>query len=195
MVRFPTEALKAKGGTLGAVLFENAKANVGRDVYWKVHVEFEPLCYGPPGREEEFVCEATCEWLRLGLRDWRALEGVSVDGGSEVASSFYVAKHEAAIKTSLRITARQDATFQVDMTLVVDFLGFFGEDADPVLPVAASLRLPFEGVTIHRPLLKAAPGREDDARALLTLFVDLAAFSAVVTRTNGFKVTTFVLPP
>ena len=195
MVKFPTAKLTPTGGSISALLFENPRANVPRDVYWSVSVRFAPIRYGAPGQEQEFECEATVEWLRLGLRDWRALEGVVIDGKSEVSASFYVAEHDPAIETHLRLSGREGASFQVDMKLLVGFRGFFGEDADAALPVVAKLRLPFEGVKVHAGLLKPTLGREADATPLISPFVDVDAFSGVVTQTNKFKVSTYVLMP
>jgi hypothetical protein len=195
MPKLPAHALVPLSGSLSALLFENPRAGVVRDVYWSVSVQFAPIRYGAPGQEEEFDCEATTEWLRLGLRDWRALEGVSLDGGPEFASSFCVAEHEPAIATHLRVSAREGATFLVDLDLKIAFHGFFGEDADPALPVSAHLRVPFDGVKVHAGLLMPAPGGDAEALALLAPFVDVSAFTGIVTQTNQFKVSTFVLMP
>jgi hypothetical protein len=193
--RFPADSLEPKRGVLRALLFENRAARVRRDVYFSVEVEFAPLTYGPKGERETFDCSARVDWLELALRDWRALDGLVVDGGAKIDASFYMTEHDPAARTKLRVSERRGARFLVELELRVRFHGFFGGDKDPALPVAARLRVPFDGLTVQPELL--APTKANLARVeeLAAPFIDRDAYEAPALRTNKFGVTTIHFPP
>lgn len=110
----PAEKLVAAGGEVYCHLFENPRTGLPRNVYWSITIDFHPMEYDGKRFKRRSM---TCEWLTWPLRDWRQLEGRSLDlkhgdGGSE--SSFYLWEHHTGISTRLRIGARDGARFDVE---------------------------------------------------------------------------------
>jgi hypothetical protein len=186
--RFPSERLVPVTGRIGALLFENPNANVARDVYWSISIDFAPLTVD----DEELECSASCEWLRLGIRDWRALEGKVVEGGDEVEASFYTFEHDPASRTRIEVSDREGETFRVRLSMEVDDPG---GDFDPRLLVTADLRVPFEGLDVYFDIVPPSVGRAGDALRVATPFVDVTTLDEPRIHTNEFGVSAYRLRP
>ena len=193
---FPVEELKPTSGSIHALLFENPYAQVMRQLFWNLEVSFAPIILGSGSEEaEEFDCSAACEWLELGVQDWRKLAGVAVRGGEEVEASFYVVEHARAVKTDIRFGPRLGAEFELHWEMLVDYQGYWGDDEDPTLPITMELRVPFEGLMVHFDIVKPESKNESLAVEAVTPFVDLAAFGPPRLQTNEFGIAAFWFPP
>ncbi len=192
---FPVEALRATTGSVSALLFENPMANIPRGLFWSVEVSFAPLVLRAGTRSEEFDCVASCEWLELGIRDWRELAGTEIRGGDELDASFYVTEHDPVIESHIRFGARDGVTFPLRYDMVVDYHGYFGGDEDPRLSLPIELTVPFTGLMVYFDIVKPAPKNASKVARVLEPFVDLAAFGPPELRTNDFGMSAFWLPP
>jgi len=182
-------------GQIGALLFENPKAGVARDVYWSVRIEFAPLLVADEsGETDELECSASCEWLRLGVRDWRAIEGKVVEGGDELEASFYTVEHDLSTRTRIEIGDRRGDTFRVKLSMEIDYPGHYGK-ADPALPVTADVRVPFEGLDVYFGVVPGVEGRSSDALRAVAPFVDLSGFGEPRIHTNEFGISAYRLRP
>ena len=179
---FPAEKLVAAGGEIYCHLFENPRTGLPRNVYWSVTIDFHPMEYDGTRFKR---CSMTCEWLTWPLRDWRQLEGRSLDlkhgdGGSEL--SFYLWEHHPGISTRLRIGARDGARFAVEMDMVVDFTGDFSGG-----PQSGAGRAGARAVALHRrhrvagqPAAQAGHSSRDRERGRSLFGYDPAPGSAAV---------------
>src|SRR5262245_12823699 len=169
----PSDQLRPASASIVAVLFENSHTGLKRDVFWRVEIEFEPMQY----RDFNLHCNVQCEWLRLGLRDWRDLNGVRVQGGPhEIESSFYTVEHDLAIWSELAFTTVGGTRFRVEYAGLIDFRGLDESDADPRLPVRAQLEASFEGILIPPAFIRSEDDPCSQAAAMLVPFVDLKRF-------------------
>jgi hypothetical protein len=175
---FPAEKLIAAGGEIYCHLFENTHTGVPRNVYWSITINFHPIEYD--GKRLK-PCSMTCEWLTWPLRDWRQLEGQSLDleygdGGSE--SSFYLWEHHTGSATRLRIGTRDGARFDVAMEMVVDFEGTSAADRDPAMVVRAQALLPFIGVFVSPDGLGPEAVTPAEITSAVAPFLDPTVFQA-----------------
>lgn len=193
-MRFPAERLRPRGGSIHALLFENSSAGVPLGVTWAFEVDFEPIRHGEPGDESEFSPLAAWEWIDLPIRDWRALEGVVIEG-EDVEGSFYLTEHEVLDWSRLSIFDRDGSEFRIEWDMVVDHEGSFDGDEDYRMRVQTSLRVPCEGVLVHFQTFPSDPSRSGELLDVLGGFLDVEAFGPPEIRTNRFGVTAFWLPP
>ena len=153
-----------------AVLFENDNVGVPLDVYWGVTVRFEPVSYeGVTGSPS-----MTCEWIPWDARTWRDLDGKSLScryGERDIEASFYFVAHDTGETTDIDLRAINGQEFDVTMSMVVDFPGLTGEDANPEMLVTARTTLPFEGVWF-----RAGSGSDEKIKSIAGRFLDLDDF-------------------
>ena len=73
-------------------------------MFWSVFMEFKPIRYAGC----KFECAILCDWIPWNARDWRELDGTSLEvefrkGGSvkmgpkTVEASFYMTAHDDAV--------------------------------------------------------------------------------------------------
>lgn len=174
--RFPSHSLRPVGGEIQAIVWENPNVGLERNLFWSFQVKFAAFRYGDAG---EIAPSLAIEWIRLPIRDWRALEGTRLRGEygqGGVEASFYVWEHDFAAY-DLEILEREGASFRVRINLTVEFTGYDESDRDPKMPVSAECWLPFRGILVPDALLPSS----DDPRAacaMVTEFADLAAYHA-----------------
>lgn len=140
--RFPASQLRAKGGKISCLIFENPSIGLERSAFWCVRLEFEPV-----GDEDE--TSMTCEWIPWKFRHWKELDGASLtaDGDDEmVEGSFYVCEHDPMEKVSLSVRHVRDNLFELSMEMVVDYNGSEYSDPEPHLEVKGSAVVPFKGL-------------------------------------------------
>src|SRR5437868_1197374 len=114
--KFPSHLLVPSGGENYAHIFENKTTGVGRNLFWSITVDFQPIQYGG----DEFSCSMTCEWIAWPLRDWRELDGRELDvdyGENGVESSFYMGRHDLATHATVSLRRRRDNIFSVKMDM------------------------------------------------------------------------------
>lgn len=182
---FPSDELRAVGGELSAHLFENPRVGVERGVYWGVRLDFARLQY----EGDWFQCAMECEWIPWQIRDWRDLDGRSLKcrlEGEFAEASFYVFEHGLAESVDLSIRRVEGAEFEVSLSMIAEFEGWVGHDADPRLHVAGRARVPFEGVRFLPGHFDPAPHDADEALALAEPFLDLDAFSLEKTESGAW---------
>lgn len=181
MPRFPAHALRPRRGAISALLFENPHVGLARGLFWSVIVTFEPLEYAHGGDTETFDCNAQVEWLQLGIRDWRHLEGREVRSarpGEGFEASFYTVEHDWSEETRVRFSDREGASFVVELDMRVDFSGWYEGDADPALPVSAKLRAEFGGIMIDGDIIEPVAGQEARVLEVVRPFADLDTYEA-----------------
>jgi hypothetical protein len=200
MTTFPSEKLQPRGGSIRALLFGNADAGAPLDVYWKVDVAFEPLELGDAeeGSEPSLLhCGALAEWMRLGERDWRKLDGREARDpgpGEGFEASFYAGKRLGSQDARIAFRGRDGASFEVTLDMIVDLTRVLDLTEGPTT-ISKTLRLPFEGLMLD---VDVADAKSGDAAAALEAarpFIDPAAYGAPELRTNQFGVKAWWLPP
>jgi hypothetical protein len=135
-------------------------------------------------------------WSAISVRDWRQLEGQTVEGGPEVIEcSFYTVEHDLATKTQVRIGDRYDQSFDLQWDAIVEFGGVADGDADAAMRLGARAIAEFGGIQIHSSLVEPDEPMRDRASALLARFVDAERFGRLELRTNEFGVRSWWLRP
>ena len=89
-------------GTCYAHLFENPRVDVERDVYWSFTVTFRPTKIDGTSLEPSM----TVEWVRAGVRDWRALPGLRLGTAAldeDAEASLYVLEHVPATSLEFEV--------------------------------------------------------------------------------------------
>jgi hypothetical protein len=194
MTAFPVNKLKPTGGSIMALLFENENTNLPRDLYWKVSIDFEPFSFRD---EPELVCGAQVEWMKLGLRDWRSLEGRelrSAGPGEGFEASFYAGTHLWSEETRLVFLDRQGSTFLVELDMRVDMTRWL-DLTGGATSISTELRLPFEGLMVYFDIADPSTHVAQAALDAALPFIDASAFAVPEVRTNQFGATAWWLSP
>jgi hypothetical protein len=123
----------------------------------------------------------TVEWVRTGVRDWRALRGLqlgtqALDEGAE-ASLYVLAEHLPARSLDFEVLERSDDEFRVRLAIDVD--------GAEVLRPSAITWLRFEGIRVVCSSLSLSPDSEEGARAALAAFIDVEGVSAATVERPG----------
>jgi hypothetical protein len=182
---FPSESLIPSGGEIYCHVFENKHTGLARNLFWSITITFEPIQY----RENEVECSMTCEWITWPIRDWRDLDGRQIDlnyGEDGVESSFYTTRHDFGNHTTLSVRHRIENRFAVSMSMLVDFLGYYGGDENPAMMVHAEADVPFTGLIILPENLFPKPITIAEVESVAADFVDLSSFRAPELRHRGF---------
>lgn len=182
--RFPSEQLSVASGEIAAFIFENPTIGLRRSMWWSVTMQFNPITYA----DADWECSMTTDWIPWKLRDWRNLEGQTLRcnyGDNDVEASFYLVEHDQAEKIELSIGRRVADKFDVRMRLLVDFSGYFGDDADPELSVSGELLLSFTGIVVPDSLFPK-PVSAEDAAEIAAAFVDVDLFEQPENRGHGW---------
>lgn len=172
---FPYESLVASGGQVFAYLHEEPVRGVERGLYWGVRMDFEPLNYSG----DVVRCSMACEWIPWQARSWRGLgeRSLSCDYGDDgIEPTFYSGVNDVGDSFRLLLAPREDAHFDVTMSMLVNFTGWSSEDRNAAMPVVASAVIPFEGVLLAPADFDPAPAGEAEVRALASEFMDLDDF-------------------
>lgn len=173
---FPVDALVPIDGHVRALLFENARVDCPRGLFWRFKVQFQHFEY-----RGETVRPSLCvDWIRLPIRDWRQLVGTHISGayGDEgVEASFYVWEHDYAAEFDLHVLERDGARFRVKIALTVEFSGMDESDRDPRLRVSTEAWVPFWGIVLHEQVVGENPSPEDIRRAVEPL-AELSCYGA-----------------
>lgn len=171
---FPANQLRPNGGEIYCHIFENQLTGVTRDAYWSVTVDFAPLLYG----KDTFRTLAMVEWLQFRIRDFRDIKQyrINLPDSSHAEASFYMTEHDNAAATSMLLSYIGDARFHVELEMMVDFHGYLGGDANPVMRVAASTELQFTGLIVVPGNLDPKPDDEAAVISTASQFLDLSGF-------------------
>jgi hypothetical protein len=179
----PVENLKAKGGDLYANIFENDLAGIPRSLFWSVSMDFAPMQY----EGSKFVCGMTIDWLNWTMRDWRELEGATLDvvynddgtvksGPNGVEASFYMTAHDPALRFHLKLNQRRGLKFKTSLKMVVDFHGYAGGDENPEMLVKGTTDIDYRGVIIVKDNLSPAVKTKAKVLDIASQFIDLSAY-------------------
>ncbi len=150
----PVDRLIAKDGSIRAMVFENEFAGVERNMFWSVEINFAPVVYDG----EEVQPSMSADWIVLPVRDWRKLQGVTINGDRDtIEASFYVFEHDLAPWSEIAFGERHGRQFDVTFNMKVDILGLDepSEGADVSVQeafVRAQITLPYQGFSIHSSL-------------------------------------------
>lgn len=189
---FPVHRLRPIKAEIWAVLFENSYANVPLGVYWSLAIRFERFEYF----EQQIGCCLSADWIRLPVRNWRALENRSICGDfNQVEASFYTGEHDPAVYSMVRLGTRRGTCFDLEWESIVNYPGFDPSDADPRLRVATSTQAEFEGVLVPMDMIASATDSCERAAELLSPFLELSAFGRPELRTNEFGAKSCTFPP
>ena len=162
--------LKPKAGSLYAHVFENPRTGVARDLYWNVHVDFEPVQFDG----EEWDCSFAVEWLTWPNRRWRDLDGLGlrqVRRTEFVECSLYLlAEHNPAALRHLELRENGHAAFDLDFSAIADV-----DDGSGLrrFEVSGKCEVEFSGVIVVTDNLQPKPASPDDARAAVAEFLAL----------------------
>ena len=160
----------------------------------RLSVTFAPLHYGHGKDADDFECSILCEWLRFPVLDWRDLNGRRFER-PEGQISFYMTEHDPTENMAIDFSERTGRSFVIDISMAVDFHGYFGGDARRAMPVQARLRVPFAGVMVAASLVPPLPAQDQRVLAMLDPFVDLSSYRAPKIRKNDFGVSAYWLEP
>jgi hypothetical protein len=192
MPKFPAKKLVPAKATITAQL--NGVPNGPRGVYlgFTTNIEFRPLEY------EDGEYEPSMGWDLMpipGVRDWRRLEGVRVEGTNPgkngepaLEGAFLIHEWDGAVESSLSIGTRRGSRFAIDAAMVVDFSGCSGDDSEPTMPVRAKTDAVFRGLWVPP---QAYKGGVEGAKKAAAPHMDLDALEAPIDQGKG----SFFFPP
>ena len=191
--RFPTERLRPCRGEIYAYIFENPLAGVPLGLYWNLFLPFRRLKY----RDEMIDCALLADWATPDVRDWRDLEGTSLEGTAArmIEGRLYVGEHDPLTRIDVRIGERRGRAFRARWDVTAGFEGFFGDDADPALRVVSEAWMDFDGISIDRDLLPAEGSLKRHAASLAQKFVDVSAFGTLQRKPRTHEDRGFLLRP
>ncbi|MBX3316567.1 MAG: hypothetical protein KF902_06855 [Phycisphaeraceae bacterium] len=191
--RFPTERLRPRRGEIYAYVFENRRAGVPLGVYWNFFLPFRRLKY----REEVFECALLADWATPDVRDWRDLEGSSLNGSAArmIEGSFYAGEHDPLTRIDVRVGERRGRAFRVRWDVEARFAGCFGDDADAKLRVVSEAWMDFDGISIGGDRLLTAGSPKQQAIALLQNYVDVSAFGVLQRQARSHESRGLMLRP
>ncbi len=186
----PVDRLVAKDGSIRAMVFENEFAGVERNMFWSVEINFEPVLYDG----EEVQPSMSAHWIVLPVRDWRKLQGVTINGDRDtIEASFYVFEHDLASWSEIAFGERRGRQFDVTFDMKVDILGLDepSEGADVSVQeafVKAQTTLPYQGFSIHSSLVEGIPENKAKALEIASHYADLDRYNVPALRygTWGF---------
>ena len=165
VVRFPASGLRAKGGKIHCIVFENSSIGLERSLFWSLTLVFEPI-----GKESE--TSMTCEWIPWKFRHWKELDGATLTAkyGEDdiIEGSFYVCGHNPMETVTLAIRHVRENLFELKMDMVVDYNGSEFSDPEPNMVIKGCAVVPFVGLYLDEGI------SFDDASE----FVDLLAFES-----------------
>jgi hypothetical protein len=81
-------------------------------------------------------------------------------------------EHDIGKSTRLRIGSRSGNCFELDMEMIVDFLGYTGEDRNQALLVRGRSMVPFAGVIVVPDNLSPKPNRPAEMRRAVAAYLD-----------------------
>lgn len=182
---FPSSKLIARGGHIYSHIYENATAGIARAHFWSITVDFDPIDYA----DESWDCSMTCEWLRFDTKRWtdigRSLLSLPADDPF-AESSFYMTEHDLASSTKLTIKHSNANRFHVRLSMVVDFHGYIGDDANPEMLIAADTEIEYSGLSIVPDNLFPKPSTSDLAKDVASHFVDVGMYDEPVLQGHRF---------
>ncbi len=177
MARFPAEKLIPAGATITAVLNGSRSSPTGFALFFRIDINFRPIEYS----DSEFECSMGWDLMPIaGIRDWRQLEGVTVEGTNPgkngkgaLEGAFLLNSWSGATYSSIKLGKRQGCRFPIEATMDVDFLGWTEGDDKP-FRVTAKTTAVFNGFSPSGFAKNRA-----SAKALAAAHVDLPAFELV----------------
>ena len=186
-MRFPAKSLQAAGGEIYSHIHENQLTGLKRNLFWSVFMEFKPIRYAGC----KFQCAMLCDWIPWAARDWRQLDGSSLEvefrkngsvktGPKTVEASFYMTEHDQARRIALRLRLDDRTKFTATMKMIVDFHGYADGDKDPNLPAAGRTKINYFGLIIVKDNLRPKLTTESKALAVAEKFTDLSTYRAPV---------------
>lgn len=180
---FPANELRASGGTISAIIFENTLTSVPEGLYWSIKIDYRPIIY----RDEELQPGMGCDLLTINARDWKDLEGTVLEGNwDEIDGSFYVYEHDYALYSKIMIDQRSGHNFRVNYTMAVEFSGYDQRDADDNMLVSADIVIPFTGLIIPSFLVSPSPDNARKAAELAERYVDILSYEQPCIDTGVF---------
>lgn len=171
---FPADKLKANGGEIYGCIHENRLTGVARHLFWSVTLRFDPIIY----ERQNWECSMTCDFPSR-ISDWRRLDnfGLKVEIDDEVIeSSFYLVAHDWGKETELFLQRDEGKFFNVSMSMIVDFTGLMGNDANPEMFVAGQAIVPFKGVFVTPENLFPKPTGVAEVKEIAKDYIDLSAY-------------------
>ena len=141
-MRFPASELRASGGEIYCMVFENKNTGLARNLFWSLTLNFEPV------GQESYV-SMTCDWIPWKLRRWKELDGVKLAsqyGEDGIEGSFYVCEHDLMENVSLSLQYVRENLFRLEMEMTVDYQGSEFSDPEPHLLVKGCAIVPFVGL-------------------------------------------------
>ncbi len=175
MTKIPADRFQSKPGTMRAHLFQNLAIGLGPTLFYDLEIPLEPFDSGLEWEAQPVETAFRLEFLRLPARDWRDLDGTSVDLEQEEADgSIYLGgAHNPVEIWRMRFTRLEQTTFRIDCALYCDFeFEMVADNLD--LELAATVD--FQGLVVERDILGADPGVETALRASLGPVVELDAY-------------------
>lgn len=203
-MRFPAELLRPTDGGITAQVFKNDRAGVPETLFWEISVDFAPVGF----IEGPMPSSLAVDWIRLPVRDWRELSGLSVgDPGASVPhvarhiseplrpdtyeASFYILGHDMADRCRIAFGERTGASFRVSIEMDVDLLGYGdnGPDGRPDkqrVAVTVDTVLPFSGVKIDEYVVPPGEAHTAEAIAALSRHLDTDTFQPPTAQLKSF---------
>lgn len=165
-------------------IFENATTGVARNHFWSITVDFDPIEYA----DESWNCSMTCEWLRFDVKRWTDVAtSLTLPADDDFAeSSFYMTAHDLASSTKLALSHLTANRFRAKLSMVIDFHGYTGDDADPAMLVTADTEIEYSGLSILPDNLFPKPSTPDLAKNAASDFIDLNMYDEPVLQGHRF---------
>lgn len=141
-----SSALGRRGEFYGH-LFENASSGIPRSVFWNLSLPCVPILW----EHEEWECQVLCEWLSWPVRDWKDLDGATLNtssGPTAVECSVYFIEHHPVRLDSLSVRRVPDmARFEIELSGSFDLQGYGELDAQNI-PLALRGEVDFDGLVV-----------------------------------------------
>ena len=160
--------LQPTKGEIYAHVFENPTTGLGRDLYWNVCVDSQPVFLDG----EEWVCSLGIEWLTWPIHRWRELDGMGlgkVRHPELVECSLYLFdEHHPASLRHLELQENGPGTFEAEFSAVADVDDGSGRR---LFNVSGRCNLTFTSIIVVASNLRPKPASTLEARVAAAEFI------------------------
>jgi hypothetical protein len=169
------DRMRPSGGHIAAEVFSNPRTGVSEGLYWSVRTYFHAFRY----RRETLEPSLGCDLLNIPVRNWRAIEGVRIEGDEETveASLYLFNEHFHCQYILLRIGECSGFSFRLSFEVAVELPEWVRRRRGRRIDVAGETSIQFFGAGIH-PSIVPVTASVEEARAVAARHLDLRAFEA-----------------
>jgi hypothetical protein len=171
---------KAQEAHIYAHLFENPEMAVPRGVYWSCTIHFGPQReQGADADDESWPCSLMVDWICWQVRDWRELDGKSLEDSSDArpfeASLYFHSQHQPVDDIDLQLEYLGKDRFRIRGRFTADLVDLNGKELSGAFG-SFDVEAHFEGVSVVMENIVPKPLTAVLAASALQPFIDAERF-------------------